>query len=321
MKKILILIVAILFPTMVFAKNITKADLETAVNYYNNICDSDERKYFEEEDGTCEVPQTMEVTNDKIIITDTTSSSEPEVFEFNYVINDDNTISLNYVTNIANGMTQEQYQSATQTPLTLLYPAMIIAQTQGAKIADYGAYLVTMLLSNLVTGLGDVVNGTENQQFKYIIISDGVTIDTTDDYDLVINESQFGDYVMRIAEGMYRTPISFKDDNESEGQINSFVFTTTFTKMDDDNGVLTSTIKIDPNADYTKVAGMYEKLDETFPGESQNNSIDPVEDLAEQAKEDNPKTGAVVSAIALVSMLIFATVLYRYYSRRTITKL
>ena len=70
MKKILILFLVLLFPTIVCAKAVTKEDLVEAANYYNNICDSEEKKYVAKEDGTCTVPQTIEVTDDKVIITD-----------------------------------------------------------------------------------------------------------------------------------------------------------------------------------------------------------------------------------------------------------
>ncbi len=320
MRKILILFLVLLFPTIVCAKAVTKEDLVEAANYYNNICDSEEKKYVAKEDGTCTVPQTIEVTDDKVIITDNTSSSEPEVFEFSYTINESGTVVFTYVEEVKKGMTEEQFRDASSSGVSVLYPALLVAKAEGARMSDYGTYLMSVLINKIISAFSNPDN-----QVKYIIVADGVTVENPDDYDFVIPENEFGDYVIRIAEKQYENPMSLKDDDTEKGEINSFVYAATFTKIDDENGKITSSITVDTNADYTKVAGVADRVDDDTPGDDGHGSVDPttepVPESQPQQQEDNPKTGAAVSALIAGLMLIIAIALYRLYGRRLIQKI
>lgn len=326
MKKVLILLIAILFPTIVCAKTITKEDLEEAANYYNNICDSEERKYIEK-DGSCTNYQNIEVTDDKVIVTDSeNSTTNPDVYEFTYVINDNGTVVFTHTEEIKKGMTKEEYDDVGSNSITVLYPSLLVAKANGARMSDYGTYISAILLGRVFDALNEnALNG-----FKYIIVADGVTVSNPDDYDFVIPENEFGDYVIRIAEKQYENPLSLKDDKTEDGEINSFVLAITFTKIDDENATVTTSVTVDSNADYTKVAGIADRADDDTPGDDGHGSVDPTTQEpdpepapapAPQKKEDNPKTGAAVNALIIGLMLIVAIALYRIYGRRLIQKI
>ena len=206
-------------------------------------------------------------------------------------------------------MTKDDYRKIKDFNKVFVFPALLVSNSRGAAVKDYLAYL-----SKAIPGISPKAQGQEGDPVTNCTngseaTPNCMTIDPTQQY----SDEEFPSHVMEIAEQQYGSvqPIQ---DNKSD-QINSFVLSTSLVKNDDNSGYIDFTMSVDSNADFTKVAGLYEEMS------GQKESVDPEptpEPKPEQKKEDNPKTGAKLEIVLLIGMAIIALVLLKVYGRKAI---
>jgi hypothetical protein len=311
MKKMLYLLIGmlLLIPCTVNAANLIKDDLVNAATYFNGLCTSEEKDAFLNEQGTCVNPANMEVLDDKVKVTASQNGQQATV-EISYNIAEDGKIVFNFRAPVANGqMTKDDYRKIKDFNKIFVFPALLVSNSRGAAVKDYLAYL-----SKAIPGISPKAQGQEGDPVTNCTngseaTPNCMTIDPTQQY----SDEEFPSHVMEIAEQQYGSvqPIQ---DNKSD-QINSFVLSTSLVKNDDNSGYIDFTMSVDSNADFTKVAGLYEEMS------GQKESVDPEpqpEPKPEQKKEDNPKTGAKLEIVLLIGMAIIALVLLKVYGRKAI---
>ena len=322
MKKILFILVLLLIPSFIYAKAITKADLEASAEYINGFCNTEEaQSLYADEDVTCVNNYVITVSDSEVQV-GYTEDGVTTNYVSTYVIADDGTVTLEYVENITNGMTEEQYEKIYDGYNGSDILPVLVAKAQGANVIDYYKYFIyTAFLS------ADSIDNSNSS--NYIILGDGITLDNPDDYDLVVPESQFGDYVVRIAELDYGTPITLKDEGEDTELIkfiNSYEYSRIFTKIDDNNAQIKYVLVMSGTADYAKVNGLF-----------LNKDIDPVKPInpptasdtepdKQGSKEENTKTGASLDIIfvALLAfwgflLMVIYNKLFKKYKKNTIS--
>ena len=321
MKKVLsYLLIGLLFiiPCTVKAANLIKDDLVNAATYFNGLCSSSEKDAFINEQGTCVNPATMQVLEDNKIKISVNQNGQSGEVEVNYNIQEDGKIVYNFRAQVSNGrMTKADYKKISDFNKIFIFPALLVSNARGAAVKDYLAYLSKSIPGIAPSGQQSQPQGaTPTESTNCVTANDNggsgettncVTIDPTDQY----SDEEFPNHVMEIAERQFGSAQPIQD-NKSD-QINSFVLSTSFVKNDDDNGYIDFTMSIDSNADFTKVAGLYQQMID-----GQKDSTDPEPEPKQPKKEDNPKTGAKLEVVILIGMAIVALVLLKVYGRRAI---
>lgn len=322
MKKVvqIVLIILAIFPVIVNAEiKITDDLLEAEIK---KLIDELSKSTNEYENVTLSGDITLDKTNKKITMT-----SDGETQSTYYKINDDNTITFMSAAKFYKGMTYEQFESASDELITGAIGYILIAHMNNIKVEDSIFYY---LLSILHMGLSNSGNGELTP--GYVIIPDDATF-TTDDDTLVIKESEFGQYALELAKKQYGDATSGKiyTDND-EGMINSFTFKysndiskiTGLTQSSDEYYVI-SEMTINPNADFKKIDGFSDKLNESINnGENEsnnsNNNEENVENTNLGSEESNPKTGITNNYLILGLSLILGVFALAFISQKDILK-
>lgn len=318
MKKVLYYLIIgllLIIPGTVNAANLIKDDLTNAATYFNGLCSSEEKDAFLNEQGTCVSPATMEVLDDKIKVT-TSQNGQQGMVEISYNIAEDGKVVFNFRAPVANGqMTKDNYRKIKDFNKVFVFPALLVSNARGAAVKDYLAYL-----SKAIPGIGPESEQQQGQGSGPVTnctnasgtepTTNCVQTDPLSQY----TDEEFSSHVMEIAESQYGSAQPIQDNKTD--QINSFVLSTNFVKNDDNNGYIEFTMSVDSNADFTKVAGLYQKM---IDGQKESTDPEPTpEPQPEQKKEENPKTGAKLQIVLLIGMAIAALVLLKVYGRRTI---
>ena len=124
----------------------------------------------------------------------------------NYEMVDNKAIFRNTV-NITEGMSYDKYEEETANLSMPLMGYVAVANIAGVELEDSLTY---MLLSMLESAFGSLVSGEITEETGYMIIEDGVTVESSDNLK-VIKKSEFGKYAVEYAEAFYKDSVSYDD--------------------------------------------------------------------------------------------------------------
>ena len=300
--KVIVFSLVLLFPSIVLAANLTKADLEAAAAKWNNLCQSEESYLMTDETtGQCTLKQTVEVTDTAVIVT---VVGQQGTLSYDYQIGEDGIITFTTNVPIQTGMTKGQYKAVEDPAAINSIPYILVATARGARIGAAQTYIVDSFGS--VEFTEELVANCANLQGEALTNCLGSVGSTTTGTGTQYTEEEFPAHVIEVAEAEFAQPRIIKD-NKPE-QINSATLTTAFTKVDADRGRFDIKAEVNTNADFSKI----EKSKE-----SPETSTEPVQQQP-QPKEPNPGTGASVPIIIMVGFLIIGIVLLKQYGKRAI---
>lgn len=262
MKKIIILVLMLCFPVMVFADSITKTDLEEGI-----------RNFFASDSS-----QTPEytVTDDEITIT-----SDGSTAKFNYVIeNDYITFTKSYTVN--NGVSYEDFKKGTDSLSDVYLGYAIVASYKGVSTEKISSYL----FSNLFGQLGTALENAQNNNDYITIVSGDVT--TSGNY---IREEEFPARAVEVAKVNFK-PSEYRD-NVDERFINCMYVKLEQLNETTDSIDLVETLKLDLNADYSKL-NTFEGIIEQLQQNDQLSGSDVINDVYDnyQNKEETIESAA-----------------------------
>lgn len=318
MKKVvqIVLIILAMFPVIVNAEiTLTEDLLQQGIKSL-----MEDLKNSSEEQGYGNVIITLDRTNKQLIFT-----ADDETLKSYYKINDDNTITFTTSGRFYKGMTYEEYKNA-DIGLTLgMIEYGIISQINNIKIKDSMIYYG---LNILQFALGSAT-GTGSSKPSFVVVPDDQET-IVDEGVQVIKESEFGQYSLDLAKKQYADSFNkqvLKDDQE--GMINSFSYgySNDLSKIPDltqkeDEFYIIGELTINPNADFKKIDGFSDKLDEsTNNGENEsNNNEENLENTNLGSEESNPKTGITNNYLILGLSLILGVFALAFISQKDIFK-
>ena len=316
MKRVLkyfIFALALIIPQIALAANLTKDDLTAAAEYFNGVCsNAEEKEAFSDDEGNC-VSSSMTVGDETINVT-AAVNGQSGTLEVHYQIKEDGKIEYSVRVPIQKGMTKTDYKKLKETPKTLLLPALLVSKARGGKMKDYLAYLeetmLEMLESQPEQGQGGQGQGGPGQGQGGQGQGGGSGQQPGNPEEL--SDEEFGNHIIEIVQHEYGQAPVLKDNQAN--QINSFEQRATFTSSSEEQGYIDFILIIDSNADFTKIAGLYDS-GEIGGLENPVTSLDPVKE------EDNPGTGAAIPVVVLSALFILGIVLFKQYDRRAIHKI
>lgn len=181
-------------------------------------------------------------------------------YNVNYDLTNQPTFNLEVT--IPKGISYTDWENIEESLKFPLLGYLLTANIQGIEFDDISTYFGMSLLINLTNS---------SNKNDYVIIDDtsledGVTIEKDPNDTKTIYTSEFGDRVIEYVNALYPNKIVFSDSSEG---INSYEWSTERTDLTDTSVKLVSTLKINTNADFTKIKDF---VDDT-PNISGNNSI------------------------------------------------
>ena len=229
-------------------------------------------------------------------------------FILDYDLSDNPTFT--YTADIQKGMSYDDYTEKTDMLSLPLLGYLTIANIQGAEYDDALSYIIEYLIYSAFSNMSSI--DTSN---SYMILEDGVTY--TGDDNNVIKKSEFGNRVMEYVDSMYKEKMNLNDSDA----LNSFEWITEKQDVSDDSCKLISTLTVNLDADFTKLAEYSSNYDYPSPSPSPSPSYSNGYSQEEQNKqliESNtpyaslPKAG--LNYIILISSisLIFIAIVIRF---------
>lgn len=238
---ILMLLVTVLSSNCFAAVAVTEENLKTALQSFQNSEENDEG-------------YTVTMANNTISI-----SGEGETYNLSYDISGEKPI-FTYEVPIQKGMSYEEYQKRCEDTLTApMLGYFAIAKIQGVEEKDIAAYFAFSYLS------GALGNGFTTDGNTYVIVddmnlSDGVTINKDQSSPNTIYTSEFGDRVIEYVNALYKEKQIIQDTTG----INSYVMTIERKDVTETSCKIVSTVSVNLDADYSKIVGYAEKLEDEF---------------------------------------------------------
>lgn len=276
---------------------VTKEKLQEVLNNFKNL-PTDTNEINENEN------MEIEVTDDSIKIL----FGEDE-YEIKYDLKDKPTFIVEALIN--DGMSFEDYEEELSKSLLLMIGYVAVAEIQGVKLEDSGAYFSLWYLAQ-------AFKGVSNSQ--YIIYNDANTTDNMipepSGNQKVIKQSEFDKYVMDYVNTIYENDIILKDSNG----INSFEWTMKREDVTDKSCKLVSTMSIDLDADFSKIEKLVDEMENSFNTTVDNSTkenviVNEVENETNQEKNivaninSIPKAGTEFGVKNILQILIFVSVL------------
>ena len=173
-----------------------------------------------------------------------------------YIITYDltNNPTFSYSVDVEQGMSYDDFKEKTDNLSAPMIGYAAVANIQGVEFEDAVAYVAMCVLQSAFSG-----NNNIDLSDSYMIVSDEVTVEGNDK---AIKESEFGKHVMEYTNAMYKEKTSYKD---TEGY-NTFEWTTERKDVTDTSCKIVSTLKVDLDADFSKLKGLTSSLENSFAG-------------------------------------------------------
>lgn len=264
MKKIILILLLILIPFNVFAKEYSKEELISSANLI---------KDYKFDDNN--IVDNISVTDDKIIV-----GVNGVTYNINYEISNANSegksiIKYNYDLEVNNTITYNEYQNRIKDIRYVLY--VLSAKVQDVEFNDSILYYFTALLDNAFNQYSD-----EAFSSNYLIVNDNVTLEGGES-DYIFYERNFPLHAVKYFKDQFISVINVINmDN------NTFKSTSSIKEETDNKIVLNLKLDVyenyngDEKNNWDLVKGYYNKYIESF-------NIDEVEDLYEGEYVDDAK--------------------------------
>lgn len=201
------------------------------------------------------VVEAYKISMENNIIT-LTNEENNESLKMNYDLTNQPTFS--YEVEIKQGMTYEKFKSDTDNLISTMIGYIAVANIQGVEAEDSVSYFLLNYLSSALA------SGNTN---SYVIvddlnISEGTEIEKNNNSNTIYT-SEFGNRVMEYVNAMYQNKQVVSDTADKDG-INSFELTIEKKDTTDTSCKLVSTMKVNTEADYSKLVGFSKKMGEDF---------------------------------------------------------
>ena len=242
---ILIVMAIVLIPSKVFAVELTDDNLRTSLEEMKNYQITNDKG--QQENAKLLDSFTLDTTNKQLTLV---IESNPYVFNYTLGANPTFTYSEEYTSSL----TYDQYKEKVDNVLWM-FPYISVLHTQGVDIEDATAYEINILMNILENATNTSLSPS------FIIAEEGVEI-TSSDVD-VVRESEFGQYIVNYMKEHYQNETITFNDNLNDF-LNSFSVTMKATNSTDSSVTINYKLTIDTTKDFTKLAGLFDKLDASF---------------------------------------------------------
>lgn len=227
-----------------------------------------------------------------------------ESYALNYDLTDKPTFSFEVP--IQKGMSYDDFKKKMDNLVLPMLGYVATANIQGVEIEDASAYFA-------FSYLGSALNGALSTENSYTIVDDlnlleGVTIEKTND-PKTIYTSEFGDRVMEYVNNTYKEKQSVSDSTE----INSYLLTIERIDATDTSCKLVSTLSVNVDADFSKIIGYMDKIENSFnkeekvEGENSNKDDSQIQVENKLDLDTLPRTGREVNGFLIVLYIIVGT--------------
>ncbi len=235
------LLVLILIPSRVFAVEVTEENLRSAFEGMKNY------QYTEDgETNNSGIIDSYTMDTENKVITITFNDQE---YRINYTLGANPTFT--YSENITSSITYDEYKKSNATSVWL-FPYMAVAKIQGVDYKDTLAYEIEVLLSSLENAFKDA----------FFVVDDNQDVTVESDIPTV-KESEFGPYFVNYIKELYASETTLFQDNK-EDMLDSVKLTVFTTNSTSDSVTLNYKTVIDTTKDYSKLNGLFDKLESTF---------------------------------------------------------
>lgn len=165
-------------------------------------------------------------------------------YNVNYDLTNQPTFTLEVT--IPKGISYEDWKKIEDSLNFPLLGYLLTANIQGIEFDDISTYFGMSILSNLTNSS----NTNDYVIIDDISLEDGVTIKKDPNDTKTIYTSEFGDRVIEYVNALYANKVVFSDSSEG---INSYEWSTERKDITDTSVKLVSTVKVNTNADFTKI--------------------------------------------------------------------
>lgn len=182
-------------------------------------------------------------------------TEDNEKYELKYDLTDKPTFSIEIP--IEKGMSYEEFQKQTGSLILPTIGYIAVANIQSIDIEDASSYI-------LFSYLGNALKNSFSSENSYWIIDDlnasGSLTVKKDENTNIIYASEFGDKVMEYVNNTYLQKQTISDSKE----INSYEITIEKQDTTETSCKLVSTLTVNHEADFTKLNGYMEKIEDSF---------------------------------------------------------
>ena len=241
---ILFTIVLNLFNTTYASVTITEENLESSLGEIKEI-------FKNEVTGEESADITVDKTNNKIKI-----PIEGHTYSVSYTVSEQPTFSIEIP--IQKGISYEDFKTETENLLLPMIGYAAIANLNGIKAEDSLGYFSTSYLKSALS------SGLSSSSNSYVIVEDSNGTNTkSSDNNKVIYTSEFGDRVMEYVNHMYKDKQTISDSDS----LNSYSLIVEKKDTTETSCTLRSTLKVNPNANFSELNGYVDSLADSFLGQ------------------------------------------------------
>lgn len=160
---------------------------------------------------------------------------------------------------IEKGMDYKDFKAQTDNLMLPMIGYAAVANIQGVEFEDASAYF-------LMSYLGNALNGSLSSENSYVIVddtnlSDGVTIDKSEENSKKIYVSEFGERVMEYVNVAYKDKQTITDATSG---INSYEWIIERKDVTETSCKLASSLTVNADADFSKIKGYANQMGESI---------------------------------------------------------
>lgn len=240
------------------------------MNFYSNVYATSEKITYEKLKSSFD--ELVKLGNNSEDYKITVENNQIKIIynQKNYIVTYDltNKPTFTYETKLYQGMSYKEFKEKTENTSFSIMGYLAVAKIKGIDYDDSATYIAKNIVSSSFS------NATKSNYSKYIFIVDDTDktknniIDQNANTSNVIYESEFGNHVMEYVNSMYSEKRSFNDSDE----FNTFEMTMEIKDVQQTSCKLVTTLTINPDADFSKINGYYEKTLDSIENNENNTS-------------------------------------------------